>query len=126
MKFRVLLLFLFTNLCFSQIGGSDEVYLNGDFIDPKFNKGGINEFYEYFYANFDTSTVKEEGQIVVSFVIDTQGKMTAIKITEGIGTESTMEVIRVFKKAPNWEPAMRGGKPVSVSLKIPFVFKKTY
>lgn len=125
MIFRILLFVLLSNVSFSQIGGSDEVYLGGDFIDPKFNNGGVKEFYEYFYANFDTSTVKEEGQIIVSLVIDTKGKMTAIKIIEGIGTESTMEVIRVFKKAPNWEPAMRGGKPVSISLKIPFVFKRT-
>lgn len=122
MLYRILFFVLFANIGFSQIGGSDEVYLGGDFIDPKFNRGGIKEFYEYFYANFDTSTVKEEGQIVVSFTIDTQGKMTGIKILEGIGTESTMEVIRVFKKAPNWEPALRGGKPVSTSLKNSFCF----
>lgn len=123
MTFRVLLFLLFTNLGFSQIGGSDEVYLGGDFIDPTFNHGGLKEFYSYFYDNFDTSKVEKEGQIIVSFTIDVDGKMKSIRIIQDLGSPSVIETIRVFKKAPNWEPAKRGGKPVSVSLKVPFTFE---
>ncbi|BCY28225.1 energy transducer TonB [Flavobacterium okayamense] len=123
MTFRVLLFLLFTNLGFSQIGGSDEVYLGGDFIDPTFNYGGLKEFYSYFYDNFDTSKVEKEGQIIVSFTIDVDGKMKNIRIVQDLGSPSVIETIRVFKKAPNWEPAKRGGKPVSVSLKVPFTFE---
>ena len=44
-KFLVLAVFvLFSNLCFSQIGGEDEVYLGGDLIDAKFQNGGIDKF----------------------------------------------------------------------------------
>lgn len=119
---RILFFLLVTNCCFAQIGGSDEVYLGGDFIDPKFNNGGLESFYNYFYANFNTTVLEKEGQIVVTFTIAADGKMTNVRIVKDLGVNSVKEVIRIFKNAPKWEPALRGGKPVSINLKVPFTF----
>ncbi len=33
-----------SNLIFSQVGGEDEVYLSGDYIDAKFEEGGLEKF----------------------------------------------------------------------------------
>lgn len=122
---RALFFLLVTNCCFAQIDGRDEVYLGGDFIDPKFNNGGLEAFYAFFYNNFDTSAIKEEGQIIVSFTVGSDGKMTNIRIVKDLGVDSVKEVIRIFKSAPKWEPALRGGKPVSINLKVPFTFSRT-
>ncbi|CAM3957899.1 energy transducer TonB [Flavobacterium cucumis] len=123
-KFLVLAVFvLFSNLCFSQIGGEDEVYLGGDFIDAKFQNEGVEKFYNYIVTNFDTTTVEKKGQIIFEFTVNENGDVKNIKILRDLGADSAMELIRVLRKAPKWQPASRGGKPVSINLKMPLTFK---
>ena len=123
-KFLVLAVFvLFSNLSFSQIGGEDEVYLGGDFIDAKFQNGGIDKFYDYIIANFDTQTVEKKGQIVFEFTVNENGEVKNVKVLRDLGTNSAIELIRVLRKAPKWQPSSRGGKPVSINLKMPLTFK---
>ena len=123
-KFLVLAVFvLFSNLSFSQLGGEDEVYLGGEFIEAKFQNGGIDKFYDYIIANFDTQTVEKKGQIVFEFTVNENGEVKNIKVVRDLGTNSAVELIRVLRKAPKWQPASRGGKPVSINLKMPLTFK---
>lgn len=123
-KFLVLAVFvLFSNLSFSQLGGEDEVYLGGDFIEAKFQNGGIDKFYDYIIANFDTQTVEKKGQIVFEFTVNENGEVKNIKVVRDLGSNSAIELIRVLRKAPKWQPASRGGKPVSINLKMPLTFK---
>ncbi len=123
-KFLVLAVFvLFSNLSFSQLGGEDEVYLGGEFIEAKFQNGGINKFYDYIISNFDNKTVEKKGQIVFEFTVNENGEVKNIKILRDLGSNSAIELIRVLRKAPKWQPASRGGKPVSINLKMPLTFK---
>jgi len=123
-KFLVLAVFvLFSNLSFSQLGGEDEVYLGGEFIEAKFQNGGIDKFYDYIIANFDTKTVEKKGQIVFEFTVNENGEVKNIKVVRDLGSNSAIELIRVLRKAPKWQPASRGGKPVSINLKMPLTFK---
>ena len=123
-KFLVLAVFvLCSNLSFSQLGGEDEVYLGGEFIEAKFQNGGIDKFYDYIIANFNTQTVEKKGQIVFEFTINENGEVKNIKVVRDLGSNSAIELIRVLRKAPKWQPASRGGKPVSINLKMPLTFK---
>ena len=123
-KFLLLAVFvLFSNLSFSQLGGEDEVYLGGEFIEAKFQNGGIDKFYDYIIANFDTQTVEKKGQIVFEFTVNENGEVKNVKVLRDLGTNSAIELIRVLRKAPKWQPASRGGKPVSINLKMPLTFK---
>ena len=123
-KFLVLAVFvLFSNLSFSQLGGEDEVYLGGEFIEAKCQNGGIDKFYDYIIANFDTQTVEKKGQIVFEFTVNENGEVKNIKVVRDLGSNSAIELIRVLRKAPKWQPASRGGKPVSINLKMPLTFK---
>jgi len=123
-KFLFLMVFvLFSNLSFSQLGGEDEVYLGGEFIEAKFQNGGIDKFYDYIIANFDTQTVEKKGQIVFEFTVNENGEVKNIKVVRDLGSNSAIELIRVLRKAPKWQPASRGGKPVSINLKMPLTFK---
>ena len=123
-KFLVLAVFvLFSNLSFSQLGGEDEVYLGGEFIEAKFQNGGIDKFYDYIIANFDTQTVEKKGQIIFEFTVNENGEVKNIKVVRDLGTNSAVELIRVLRKAPKWQPASRGGKAVSINLKMPLTFK---
>jgi Gram-negative bacterial TonB protein C-terminal len=110
-------------LGFSQIQGEDEVYLNGDRIEAKFNGGGLDKFNDFIQKEFDYSKVTKAGKMIAAFTIDEEGTVKGIKIIEILDVESAMEMIRVLKKCPKWEPAMRGGKPISIEIKYPMVFK---
>ncbi|WP_333808829.1 energy transducer TonB [Flavobacterium sp.] len=123
-KFILLAVFvLFSNLSFSQLGGEDEVYLGGDFIDAKFQNGGVEKFYDYIVANFDIKTVEKKGQLIFEFTVNENGEVKNIKVLRDVGTNSAIELIRVLRKAPKWQPATRGGKAVSINLKMPLTFK---
>ena len=120
----VVLFFMFPFSGKSQIGGEDEVYLNGDRIDAKFNGGGIDNFSEFINKEFDYSKVTKPGKMVGAFTIDLEGNVKNIKIVEFFDVESATEFIRVLKKCPKWEPAKRGGKPISIEIKYPMIFRQ--
>lgn len=107
---------------FSQIEGEDEVYLNGDKVEAKFGGGGIDNFTAFINRNFDYSKVTKAGKMEGAFTIDEQGNVTKIRITHVLDIESATEFIRVLKMCPKWEPAKRGGKPISIEIKYPMVF----
>ncbi|MEC4005908.1 energy transducer TonB [Flavobacterium sp. SUN052] len=118
-----LLLFLISFSSFSQIQGEDEVYLTGDRIEPKFNGGGLDKFYEYVNKNFDFSKVTKPGRMITSFTINEFGEIKNIKVIQFLDVESASEIIRVLRNCPKWEPALRGGKSISVEIKFPLDFK---
>lgn len=120
----VVLFFILPFSSIAQNGGEDEVYLNGDSIEAKFNGGGIDNFSEFIHKEFDYSKVTKPGKMVGAFTIDVEGNVKNIKIIEFFDVESATEFIRVLKKCPKWEPAKRGGKPISIEIKYPMVFRQ--
>ncbi|PWA06407.1 energy transducer TonB [Flavobacterium psychrotolerans] len=123
MKYLLLLflLFTFSDSGYSQGGEFDDVY-GSDVINPKFNGGELDKFYEYINQEFDFSKVTKAGKMLVSITIDKIGALQNIRVVEFNDIESATEIIRVLNKAPNWECAKRGGKPFSIEMKIPFEF----
>ena len=121
--FLVLFFVLLSSASFAQIGGEDEVYLNGDRIEAKFNGGGLDKFYEYVNKNFDFSKVTKPGRMVTAITINEFGEIKNIKVVQLVDVESATEIVRVLKNCPNWEPAKRGGNPISVEIKFPLDFK---
>jgi len=119
----VLFFLLFSSVSFAQIGGEDEVYLSGDRTDPTFNGGGLDKFYDFINKEFDFSKVAKAGKMITAFTIDVDGAIKNIKVIQFVDVETATEIIRVLKKAPKWEPAKRGGKPISVEIKLPLDFK---
>lgn len=122
-KLAIFFFLFFPLLTFAQIGGEDEVYLNGDRVEAKFNGGGIEEFSAFVRAQFNYSKVKKSGRMIASFTIEVDGSLKNIKLVEMIDVDSGVELIRVLNKCPKWEPAKRGGKPISMEVKYPMVFK---
>jgi Gram-negative bacterial TonB protein C-terminal len=119
----MLILLFFPLLTFSQIGGEDEVYLNGDRVEAQFNGGGIDKFSDFVHEQFNYSKVKKAGRMIASFTIDIDGSLKNIKLVEMIDVDAGVEFIRVLNKCPKWIPAKRGGKPISIDIKFPMVFK---
>ena len=124
MKWINLLVLIFLPLVSqAQMGGEGEVYLSGDRIDAKFNGGGMEVFSDFVKKNFDYSKITKPGKMVAAFTVDIDGNVKNIKLVEMIDSASAMEMIRVLNLCPKWEPAKRGGKPISIEIKYPMVFK---
>ncbi|TGD57427.1 energy transducer TonB [Flavobacterium humi] len=106
----------------AQISGEDEVYLNGDYVEARFNGGGIEKFHEFIYSRLDRSKITKPGKIVFTFVISETGEIKDVRIVEFPYVEMATEIIRVIKTAPKWQPAKRGGKPTSLNVRFPMEF----
>lgn len=120
--FLILLTPIFSS---AQIDGEDEVYLDGSKIEPKFRGDDtMAEFGKFINSEFDYTKVSKPGTMIFSFTIDQNGDIKNIKIIQVLDNESAIEIIRVLKKSPKWEPAKRNGKPFSVEIKYPMTFKK--
>lgn len=66
--------------------------------------------------------VTEEGQVkkaVVYFVVEKDGSLTSIEITEGDDSDFNKRVIRTIEKMPRWTPGSQNGHKVKVLYAFP-------
>ncbi|MBU0488346.1 MAG: energy transducer TonB [Bacteroidetes bacterium] len=64
-----------------------------------------------------------QGQVIISFVVDKNGKVKDVKVVSGIGSGCDEEAVRVVQAMPAWTPGTSKGKAVDVEMKLPFAFK---
>jgi periplasmic protein TonB len=63
-----------------------------------------------------------QGKVYISFVVDTNGGISNVKVTRGIDTALDKEAIRVIKAMPKWIPGKQNGQAVRVSFTLPINF----
>jgi len=63
------------------------------------------------------------GVVMVLFVIEADGSITNVAVSQGIGGGCDKEAIRVARGMPKWTPGKRSGRPVRVMVKMPIVFR---
>lgn len=63
------------------------------------------------------------GRVVVSFVIDTTGRLTQIRILQSPDRALSDEVVRVLEQSPRWEPGRQLDRKVPVKYSIPVDFR---
>ena len=66
---------------------------------------------------------KIEGKVYVSFVVETDGSLSNIKVLRDIGGGCGKEAVRVVKLMPKWIPGKQHGKAVRTEYNLPVVFK---
>jgi protein TonB len=93
---------------------------------PQF-PGGMEEWSKFLSKNLRYPNLAREnnigGRVTVSFVIETNGEITNLKVLRGIGAGCDEEAIRVIKKSPLWSPGFQNGRAVRVSYIMPIVFR---
>lgn len=105
-------------------------------LDPKIIKkvesmpefpGGYQGLYQYLVkeVNYpaDAKAKKISGKVVVSFFVETNGKITNVKVMHSAYPSLDAEAVRAVKSMPNWKPAILNGKPVRLRMVIPVSFK---
>jgi TonB family protein len=84
---------------------------------------GMSHFYKYISNNFNAPNSayknKIQGKIIVTFVVDKEGKIVEPKITRSLGNELDDEAIRILTSYENWKPALQKGRKVRCSFTIP-------
>lgn len=63
-----------------------------------------------------------QGKVYISFVVDTNGGISNVKVTRGIDTALDKEAMRVIKAMPKWIPGKQNGQAVRVSFTLPINF----
>lgn len=95
---------------------------------PQFPEGE-KEMTKFIQDNLKYPALAKEygvqGAVLVSCIIDREGKITQIKVIRGIGSGCDEEAMRVVSKMPAWIPGKQGGKLVRVNYTIPIKFLPT-
>ena len=95
-------------------------------VQPTFNGGDANSFVKYVQDHlvYPQSAIDngESGRVVVSFIVDANGKIKNAKVTSSASSALDAEALRVVQSAPDWTPAKVGGKNVAVTYSAPVVF----
>lgn len=101
------------------------VELNPDKM-PEF-PGGNNGLTEWLSKNTkypkEAKDNNEQGRVVVSFVVDKDGKATDAKVVRSISPTIDKEAMRLIEVMPRWTPGKKDGQPVAVRFTLPMTFK---
>jgi TonB family protein len=63
-----------------------------------------------------------QGTVFVSFIVETDGSVTHVKVLRGIGGGCDEEGARVVSIMPKWVPGKEQGKVVRVQFNLPIKF----
>jgi len=92
---------------------------------PQF-KGGLEAFSNYLGTHIIYPTlarkIDQQGTVIVSFVVEKDGKVSDIKVRRSVSTDIDSEAVRVIKNSPRWIPGMQFGRPVRVNYSVPISF----
>lgn len=94
-------------------------------VMPKF-PGGEKIMLKWIAANMrypkTTRKAKAEGLVIISFVVDEQGRIGEAELIKGIHPDADAEGLRVINAMPTWKPGLLEGKPVPVRYTLPLRF----
>ncbi len=85
--------------------------------------GGAGAWNLYLSNNFrypeNAKAAKEQGTVVLSFVVETSGKITNLKIEESVSPALDENSAYMLYKGGAWQPALVDGKPVRSRVTLP-------
>ena len=89
--------------------------------------GGMTEFVKWLTKNLKYPTAalrsKIEGKVMISFIVNTDGTISDIKVVKNAHRLLDAEALRVAKLMPKWEPGKDHGKVCRTKVAIPIVFE---
>ena len=91
---------------------------------PEF-PGGKGALVKFLQNNLRQPTDFEDGEkvtVIASFVVNKEGEITGVKITQKGRSDLDGEVTRVINKMPRWKPGSQNGRSVAVYYRIPVTF----
>jgi protein TonB len=91
---------------------------------PNGGKAGLAKFLQENLQYPDAAAKNGvSGRVWLSFIVERDGKLSDIQVTQPAGNGFDEEAVRVLKLAPVWQPGIQNGQPVRVRYTIPVSFK---
>lgn len=88
--------------------------------------GGISALYSFVSQNLEYPQYAAmsgiEGSVVLSFIVNRDGKISDIRVVHSLSKDMDEEAIRVLSQASNWLPAVKYGEVVQAQLTLPVKF----
>ncbi|MGY3212137.1 energy transducer TonB [Mucilaginibacter sp. HD30] len=101
------------------------VALNDVNVMPQF-EGGMEKFYNRLkripYTYWDRMNLRK-GKVYLLMVIESDGRLSDLKVVRGLSVIQDKEILRVAKKLDRWKPATKNGIPVRMICSIPINFE---
>ena len=94
---------------------------------PSFQGGDLNTFRTWVQQNVKFPQIALEngiqGRVVLSFVIEKDGRLTNIQVSQTPDRSLSEEAIRVLNKSPKWSPGKQRNQVVRVKYTLPVDFR---
>jgi len=94
---------------------------------PSFQGGDLNTFRSWVQSNVKFPQIALEngiqGRVVLSFVIEKDGRLTNIQVLQTPDRSLSEEAIRVLNKSPKWSPGKQRNQVVRVKYTLPVDFR---
>ena len=94
---------------------------------PSFQGGDLNTFRAWVQQNVRFPQIALEngiqGRVVLSFVIEKDGRLTNIQVLQTPDRSLSEEAIRVLSKSPKWGPGKQRNQAVRVKYTLPVDFR---
>lgn len=88
--------------------------------------GGEKAFQNYISKKLEypevASLIGIDGKVVVSFTIESDGRITNVYPVQCIGAGCESEAVKIIEGAKKWKPGSQDGKPVRVEYSVPIDF----
>ena len=117
-------------LMVNSVGDSGEAHLPiYDVVEKRasFPNGGDSALMQWLRNNIKYPPICIEqgisGRVIASFVVNTDGSISNIKIVRSPNEFLSKETIRLISIMPKWVPASQGGKIVRCRVNIPVLFR---
>ena len=93
-------------------------------VKPTF-PGGEEAYMKYLATNIKYPKTDKpiKGIVVVSFVVDKNGKVKDVRVVRSLNKLCDDEVVRVVSASPEWIPGKKDGKPADVKMTLPVNFR---
>lgn len=89
--------------------------------------GGMSELMHFLSKNlkYPEQSAKNsiQGRVVVSFIVEKDGRLTNIQVEKSVAPELDAEAVRVISVMPKWNPGKQKGKTVRTSVTQPVRFR---
>ncbi|MDO3641190.1 energy transducer TonB [Mucilaginibacter sp. L3T2-6] len=88
--------------------------------------GGIEALYKFLAKTIrypkEARDAGIQGKVVISFMVETDGSLSDVKIEKSVHALIDGEALKVIKLSPKWIPAMKDGKLVRMPYSVPINF----
>lgn len=105
--------------------GDNKVYEFAE-VMPEY-PGGMNGLMTYMMNNLKypekAEKKKIEGRVLVSFIVEKDGRVSHIVVKNKVSKELDDEAVRMVKGMQKWTPGKMKGKPVRVRYILPVQFR---